>query len=58
MTNEMLINEGGTNWTWFTRIRIEPDDTVVILEHYRKHNSEKFTNDEKKCYTSPGILWS
>lgn len=53
MTNEMLINEGGTNWTWFTRIRIEPDDTVTILEHYRKHNSEEFTTDEKNAIRHP-----
>lgn len=53
MTNEMLINEGGINWTWFTRIRIEPDDTVTILEHYRRHNSEEFTTDEKNAIRHP-----
>jgi len=49
----MLINEGGINWTWFTRIRIEPDDTVTILEHYRKHNTEEFTADEKNAIRHP-----
>lgn len=49
MNNEMLINEGGINSTWFTRIRIESDDTVTILEHYRKHNSEEFSIDEKNA---------
>ncbi len=53
MTNEMLINEGGINYTWFTRIRIEPDDTVTILEHYRKHNTEEFTTDEKNAMPHP-----
>lgn len=52
-TNEMLINEGGINYTWFTRIRIEPDDTVTILEHYRKHNTEEFTTDEKNAIHHP-----
>ena len=51
--NEMLINEGGINWTWFTKIRIEPDDTVTILGHYRKHNSEEFTADEKSAIHHP-----
>jgi hypothetical protein len=27
--NEILINEDGINHTWFTRIRIEPDETVT-----------------------------
>jgi len=53
MDNEMLINEGGINWTWFTRIKIEPDDTVTILEHYRRHNSEEFTTDEKNAIHHP-----
>lgn len=53
MTNEMLINEGGINWTWFTRIRIEPDDTVTILEFYRRHNSEEFTAEEKNAIRHP-----
>jgi hypothetical protein len=51
--NELLINEGGINSTWFTRIRIEPDYTVTILEHYRKHNSEEFTADEKNAIHHP-----
>lgn len=51
--NEMLINEGGINSTWFTRIRIEPDETVTILEHYRKHNSEEFSPDEKSAIHHP-----
>jgi hypothetical protein len=51
--NEMLINEGGINSTWFTRIRIEPDETVTILEHYRKHNSEEFATDEKSAIRHP-----
>jgi hypothetical protein len=51
--NEILINEGGINWTWFTRIIIEPDETVTILEHYRKHNSEEFTQDEKGATHHP-----
>lgn len=51
--NEILINEGGTNSTWFTRIRIEPDETVTILEHYRRHNSEEFTNEEKSAIHHP-----
>ncbi len=50
---DMLINEGGINWTWFTKIRIEPDDTVTILEHYRKHNSEEFTSEEKSAIHHP-----
>ena len=51
--NEIMVNEGGINSTWFTRIRIEPDDTVTILEHYRKHNSEEFTADEKNAIRHP-----
>ena len=51
--NEMLINEGGINSTWFTRIRIEPDETVTILEHYRRHNSEEFSPDEKSATRHP-----
>lgn len=51
--NEMLINEGGINSTWFTRIRIEPDETVTILEHYRRHNSEEFTTEEKTAIHHP-----
>jgi hypothetical protein len=53
MTNEILINEGGTNHTWFTRIRMEPNDTVTILEHYRRHNSEEFTVDEENAIHHP-----
>lgn len=53
MNNEMLINEGGINWNWFTRIRIEPDNTVTILEHYRKHLSEKFTAEENNAIRHP-----
>ncbi len=53
MTKEMIINEGGINWTWFTRLRMEPDDTVTILEHYRKHNTEEFTQDEKNAIRHP-----
>lgn len=53
MDDEILINEGGINWTWFTRIRIEPDDTVTILENYRKHNTEEFTADEKNAIRHP-----
>lgn len=51
--NEMIINEGGINSTWFTRIRIEPDETVTILEHYRRHNSEEFTKEEKTAIHHP-----
>jgi hypothetical protein len=51
--NEMLINEGGINSTWFTKIRIEPDETVTILEHYRRHNSEEFSPDEKGAIRHP-----
>lgn len=51
--DELLINEGGINYTWFTRIRIELDLTVTILEHYRKHNSEEFTADEKNAIHHP-----
>ena len=51
--NEMLINEGGINSTWFTRLRIEPDNTVTILEHYRRHNSEEFSDDEKSALHHP-----
>lgn len=58
MTNEMLINEGGINWTWFTRIRIEPDDAVTILENYRKHNTEEFTTDEKNAINHPEYDYS
>jgi hypothetical protein len=53
MDNELLINEGGINYTWFTRIKIEPDYTVTILEHYRKHNSEEFTTEEKNAVYNP-----
>lgn len=53
MDNEILINEGGINWTWFTRLRVEPDDTVTILEHYRRHNSEEFTTEEKNAIRHP-----
>lgn len=53
MDSEILINEGGINWTWFTRIRLEPDDTVTILEHYRKHNTEQFTTEEKNVIRHP-----
>lgn len=53
MNNEMVINEGGINVTWFTKLRIEPDDTVTILEHYRKHNSEEFTPEEKGAIRHP-----
>lgn len=53
MVNEIVINEGGINSTWFTILRIEPDDTVTILEHYRKHNSEEFTPDEKGATHHP-----
>lgn len=51
--NEMLINEGGINSTWFTKLRIDPDETVTILEHYRKHNSEEFTKEEKDAIRHP-----
>ena len=51
--NEMIINEGGINSTWFTKIRIEPDNTVTILKHYRKHNSEEFTTEEKNAIRHP-----
>lgn len=51
--NEILINEGGINHTWFTRIRIEPDETVTILEHYRRHNSEEFSPEEKGATHHP-----
>ncbi len=50
---EILINEGGINWTWFTRLRIEPGDTVTILENYRKHNDEEFTTEEKNAIHHP-----
>jgi hypothetical protein len=52
MNNEMLINEGGINWNWFTRLRIESDDTVIILEHYRKPLGE-FTAEEKDAINHP-----
>jgi hypothetical protein len=51
--NEIIINEGGINSTWFTRIRIEPDETVTIVEHYRRHNSEEFTSEEKNAIHHP-----
>jgi hypothetical protein len=51
--NEMVINEGGINSTWFTRLKIEPDETVTILEHYRRHNSEEFSPDEKGAIHHP-----
>jgi hypothetical protein len=51
--NEMIINEGGINSTWFTRIRIESDETVTILEHYSRHNSEEFSPDEKGAIRHP-----
>lgn len=51
--NEIIVNEGGTNSTWFTRLKIEPDKTVTILEHYRRHNSEDFTNEEKSAISHP-----
>lgn len=53
MNNEMVINEGGINSTWFTKLRIEPDNTVTILGHYRKHNSEEFTKEEKDAIHHP-----
>ncbi len=54
MSKEMLINEGGINWTWFTRIRLEPDDTVTILENYRRHNTDEvFTDEEKHAKSHP-----
>lgn len=58
MDDGMLINEGGINWTWFTRIKIEPDDTVTILENYRKHNSEEFTTEEKNAIRHPEYDYS
>lgn len=58
MTNEMLINEGGITWTWFTRIKIESDDTVAILDNYRKHNTEEFTADEKNAVRHPTYDYS
>jgi hypothetical protein len=53
MNNEIVINEDGINSTWFTRIRIEPDESVTILEHYRRHNSEEFTKEEKDAIRHP-----
>lgn len=59
----VLINEGGINWSWFTRIRLNDDDTVTILRFYRKHkgNYPDWTEDEKKAKMHPGyyavVIW-
>jgi hypothetical protein len=47
----LLINEGGINWRWFTRIKLNPDGTVTILENYRRHLDETpyWTDEEKKA---------
>lgn len=51
--NELLINEGGIRYKWFTKIRINPDDTVTILKYYRKHISEEFTKEELSAINHP-----
>lgn len=49
----LLINEGGINWRWLTRIRLNPEGTVTILEHYRKYLQEYWTDDERRAMSHP-----
>jgi hypothetical protein len=40
MPEKLTFCEGGINWSWYTELELNTDDTVTILAHYRVHNGD------------------